>query len=583
MVAKRPAATRAARRRPAAPGRGAAPPAELARELGQQVTEQRKFVENGFVPGFAQALIWRGSVVHTSCYGLADPEAGTPFTEDTVVRLYSMTKPLTAVGLMILVEQGRVGLDKPVSAYLPCFRRVRSVRHANQIQAAEGAPAHAGPTVRQLLMHTSGLSYGAFFGTAARYACEKEYAELVRGVDEGSVCSLESFVEELAKLPLRFRPGERWEYSHGPDVIGRVIEVVSGLPLSEFLERRLFRPLRMMDTAFEVRPRSVGRLAALYRQGPDGREQDLQRLDGGQRSAWTGERRCPIDSGGGFMGCSFPASDAATSVGGAVSTLRDYARFVGALENLGRCPETGVRILRAESVQSMLSNWLELKSVAGGRRRIPGWHDAGRGSIGWCPLGQVSRGESLPKVWMGGIAGTFWAIDRELGVSLVHVQQAAPERSTAPRWGVGAMSALVRITTGIMPQHSRVGVSRAMAQFGEVIHCHKPPYGGGPAASGIPGEDFVNVRFATQTGADAAYEALKNGSVFIDGFPVGVGAAPKPLGSDAQFAIANGQRAPPRERRARSPSPPRPYSRGVGRDPGDDDDRRGGRDDRRGG
>jgi len=139
------------------------------------------------------------------------------------------------------------------------------------------------------------------------------------------------------------------------------------------------------------------------------------------------------------------------------------------------------------------------------------------------------------------------------------------------------MSALVRITTGIMPQHSRVGVSRAMAQFGEVIHCHKPPY------SGIPGEDFVNVRFATQTGADAAYEALKNGSVFIDGFPVGVGAAPKPLGSDAQFAIANGQRAPPRERRARSPSPPRPYSRGVGRDPGDDDDRRGGRDDRRGG
>lgn len=123
------------------------------------------------------------------------------------------------------------------------------------------------------------------------------------------------------------------------------------------------------------------------------------------------------------------------------------------------------------------------------------------------------------------------------------------------------MSALVRITTGIMPQHSRVGVSRAMAQFGEVVHCHKPPY------SGIQGEDFVNVRFASQDAADRAYEALKNGTCFIDGFQVGVGAAPKALGSDAQYAIANGQMRPPRDRPRRSPSPPRFYARGVGRDP----------------
>jgi hypothetical protein len=124
------------------------------------------------------------------------------------------------------------------------------------------------------------------------------------------------------------------------------------------------------------------------------------------------------------------------------------------------------------------------------------------------------------------------------------------------------MSALVRITTGIMPQHSRVGVSRAMSQFGEVIHCHKPPY------SGIPGEDFVNVRFSTQEAADRAYEALKNGQCFIDGFQVGVGAAPKALGSDARYAIANGKMAEPTNRPMKSPSPPRRYARGVGRDPG---------------
>lgn len=135
------------------------------------------------------------------------------------------------------------------------------------------------------------------------------------------------------------------------------------------------------------------------------------------------------------------------------------------------------------------------------------------------------------------------------------------------------MSALVRITSGIMPQHSRVGMSRAMAQFGEVIHCHKPPY------SGILGEDFVNVRFSSQDAADRAYAALKAGQVFVDGFPVGVGAAPQALGTDAQFAIANGRAPPPRGNmhhntgygasynRRTSPSPPRRYARGRQRSP----------------
>eukprot|EP00439_Symbiodinium_sp_Y106_P015057 s3068_g2.t1 len=119
------------------------------------------------------------------------------------------------------------------------------------------------------------------------------------------------------------------------------------------------------------------------------------------------------------------------------------------------------------------------------------------------------------------------------------------------------MSALVRITTGIMPQHSRVGMTRAMAQFGEVIHCHKPPY------SGIPGEDFVNVRFATQEAADRAYAALKASQVFVDGFPVGVGPAGGPKGNDGPMAISNS--GPPR--RPRSRSPPRLYGRNRARSP----------------
>ncbi|CAK9059383.1 Uncharacterized protein SCF082_LOCUS31467 [Durusdinium trenchii] len=120
------------------------------------------------------------------------------------------------------------------------------------------------------------------------------------------------------------------------------------------------------------------------------------------------------------------------------------------------------------------------------------------------------------------------------------------------------MSALVRITTGIMPQHSRVGMSRAMAQFGEVVHCHKPPY------SGIPGEDFVNVRFGTQEAADRAYVALKAGQVFVDGFPVGVGPAGGPKGNDGPMAITNSGGPP---RRPRSRSPPRLYGRNRARSP----------------
>mmetsp|Transcript_47090 Transcript_47090/g.131359 ORF Transcript_47090/g.131359 Transcript_47090/m.131359 type:complete len:250 (+) Transcript_47090:165-914(+) len=121
------------------------------------------------------------------------------------------------------------------------------------------------------------------------------------------------------------------------------------------------------------------------------------------------------------------------------------------------------------------------------------------------------------------------------------------------------MSALVRITTGIMPQHSRVGMSRAMSQFGEVIHCHKPPY------SGILGEDFVNVRFAVQDAADRAYQALKAGQVFVDGFQVGVGPTPQAKGTDVQFAIANGRALP--DGRRRSASPPRRFGRNRQRSP----------------
>jgi len=273
-------------------------------------------------------------------------------------------------------------------------------------------------------MHTSGLSYGAFFGCKARYACEKEYADLVRRVDRGEIATLEAFVSALSELPLRFRPGDRWEYSHGLDVVGRVIEVASGKDLARFLHEKIFRPLAMRDTSFTVPQNKASRLAALYKP-VEGNDRELRRLDGGASSAWVQDRTCSILSGGGFMGSEFPASDGGCSVGGLVSTLRDYTRFVRMLQCRGRCPTTGARLLKEETVDSMFKNWLVLRSVSTGRGRLKGWDDAGRGWMGWCPLGQVSKTKTPPDVWMGGIAGTFWAIDGTHDLVVVHVSQVA--------------------------------------------------------------------------------------------------------------------------------------------------------------
>lgn len=337
---------------------------------------------------------------------------------------------------MALVEQGKVKLDEPVSTYLPCFRNMRYVHSANQVLATkDDGRIRLGPTVRQLLMHTSGITYGTYFGSTARYACEKEYMDLVRRVDSGEVSTLEAFVDELSKLPLRFKPASRWEYSHGVDVLGRVIEVVSGMSLADFLKAKVFDPLGMKDTSFSVPSADVGRLAALYKPeesdtskgGGDGQESvpPLRRLDGGASSAWVSGKNCGILAGGGFMGSCYRTSNATSSVGGLVSTVADYTRFVQMLSGQGRCPASAKRVLKEETVRSMCSNWLSMRSVAGGQKRIKGWHDCGRKAMGWCPLGQVSLNQGSPDMWMGGIAGTFWAIDGQNDLIVVHATQVA--------------------------------------------------------------------------------------------------------------------------------------------------------------
>lgn len=391
--------------------------------IEKQLLEQRQYVADGKVPGFAQILFRQGRVVHKACHGYADRENSIPFTENTMVRLFSMTKPITTVALLILIEQGKIGWDDSVTRYLPAFRQMAIVPHANRIDAPPGAEkVRVGPTIRQLVMHTSGLSYGGYFGSTDKYACEKAYSGITKRVDTGDVATLAQFCDELAALPLRFRPATQWEYSHGIDVIGRVIEVVSGKSLDQFLKQNLFEPLGMQDTMFSVPPSKTKRLSALYEQSDSG----LRRLDGGKSSAWAHGSHCKVLAGGGFMGSTFKTSDATSSVGGLVSTLKDYSRFLRMITCNGLDVVAGKRILKESTVKSILTNWLPMKSVAGGQSRIRGWHTAGRGWMGWCPLGQVSKDTSkVPDLWMGGIAGTFWAIDGERDLLVLHVTQVA--------------------------------------------------------------------------------------------------------------------------------------------------------------
>lgn len=398
-----------------------------ASELEAHRRAQRAWVASGTLPGYAEVLLHRGKVVYFDAHGSADLEAKTPFTDTTLVRLFSMTKPLTVVALMRLVERGRLNLDHSVSKYLPYFRNMAYVHTANQVHVTKkDKRVRNGPTLRQLMVHTSGLSYGSFFGQPPKYACERSYAALVAAVDSGEVQSLDTFCQRLAKLPLRFKPGERWEYSHGVDVLGRVIEVVSGRSLCDFVSAEILGPLGMEDTSFAVPKAFTERLAALYTQPKEGEPgSTLGRLDGGAASAWSEGSECRVRAGGGFMGSTYRTSDGSSSVGGVVSTLQDYSRFVRMVASGGLCPASGKRILRKATVDTFFENWLAMKSVSGGQKRLKGWHDTGRGKMGWGPLGQVRLGDPhAGAIWMGGIAGTFFAIDRKSGVVSLTLTQA---------------------------------------------------------------------------------------------------------------------------------------------------------------
>src|SRR3984885_1931110 len=223
-----------------------------ARRLERIRPAMQAYVDRGVYAGINTLIARRGKVVHAGQFGWRDKEAGQAMTADTIFRLYSMTKPIVCVALMTLLEEARFRLIDPVAKYIPAFGAVK-VLEADGSLVAPVRPV----LLRDLMTHMSGLSY--------HFVEEAGVGKMYQGgklLD--AQCPLEAAIEDLARFPLAFQPGSRWRYSVGIDVAARVIEVISGRALGEFLRDRLFAPLGMADTAFGVSPEKRNRLAAMY-------------------------------------------------------------------------------------------------------------------------------------------------------------------------------------------------------------------------------------------------------------------------------------------------------------------------------
>jgi CubicO group peptidase (beta-lactamase class C family) len=309
-----------------------AEPAEVgfdAERLRRVDTHFRRYVDEGRLPGWAIAVARHGRVVHLSHHGRRDVEAELPVTDDTLWRIYSMTKPVTSVAALMLYERGALELTDPVSRFIPSFAEMRVYRAGSALNP--GTTAAVEPIrVWHLLTHTAGLTYGFHHAHPVDEMYRGRGFEFgaPRGMDLATAC------DAWAELPLVFQPGTEWNYSVATDVLGRVVEVASGQTLDAFFADEIFVPLGMTETAFWAAPDDVDRLAALYVRGPDGRL--LRNISLGDAAS---RPRTYLDGGGGL-----------------VSTAGDYHRFVQMLARGGELD--GVRLLGPRTVRYMTRNHL---------------------------------------------------------------------------------------------------------------------------------------------------------------------------------------------------------------------------------
>ena len=366
----------------------------------------RQQVSAGRLAGIEVMINRRGHTVFHRCHGKRDVARNTDATPETIYRIFSMTKPLTAVAIMMLYEEGQFQLDDPITRHLPGFAGQR-VFTGGGYGAMITEPATRDITFRDLLTHTSGLTYGFMQATPIDAMYRAQKLDL-----PGSPEPLDDIIARLAKVPLIAQPGSEWNYSISSDVLGHLVAVIAAQPFDEFLRERVIRPLGMVDTEFFVASDKVNRFAANYEKGPDGR---LRLLEDPETSRFLHPPLAP-SGGGGLLG-----------------TARDYMRFCQMLLNRGVHGST--RLLGRKIVELMTRNHLNGDMAAMGQPRFAESNYYGIGfGLGFSVMLDPAKAQIVGSpgeyAW-GGMASTAFWIDPEEDMAVVMMTQLTPS-STYP-------------------------------------------------------------------------------------------------------------------------------------------------------
>lgn len=366
-------------------------------------------IAKGTLPGAVVLVARKGQIAYFEAFGFQDKDAGKRMTRESIFRVYSMTKPFASVAAMMLMEEGKLELTDPVSKFLPSMKGLKVTSMKKDPATGEvtytTAPAEREPTIQDLLRHTSGIVYD--FVTQNAQVKEAYLKDGLNALDPGffDIPSSE-LVEKFSRFPLAFQPGTGWEYSYSTDILGRVIEKITNMRLSAFLEQRLFKPLRMSDTAFWLPKEKLPRVAQPFAKDP---------ISGNPSTAFDPSREPKNDSGG----------------AGALSTTMDYYRFSQMMLNRGQLD--GKRCLSPTTVSLMTSDHLgpiqpTFLSPAGLLMGVPGY-TFGLGFMVRQGPGIAGVPGTAGEFMWGGAYGTFFWIDpKEQLVGVFMSQQGGPIR-----------------------------------------------------------------------------------------------------------------------------------------------------------
>jgi CubicO group peptidase (beta-lactamase class C family) len=345
--------------------------------LGLMPQSMQGFVDQGKYSGVVTLVARHGKVVEFDAVGKQDIEAGKPMAKDSIFRIYSMSKPITGVAMMILFEQGKWQLNDPVAKYIPEFKDLKVYAGQGEGGSPILQPQAHPMTMKELMSHTAGFTYGFFTNTPV------DTLQRQANVLDNNI-TLTEMIRRVAQLPLNSQPGAQWQYSISVDIQGYIVEKLSGMPFDQFLAKHIFEPLRMVDTGFYVPAEKLSRLAQVYNVDAQGK---LRVENGGFNRDYS--KNPALFSGG----------------GGLVSTAADYFRFCQMLLNRGTLD--GVRILSPLTVELMRTNAIGDKNVglAGGGTKF--------GLDFAITADPVAAGGYYGEgtYWWGGAAGTWFWID----------------------------------------------------------------------------------------------------------------------------------------------------------------------------